>query len=115
MTAVHLMNHDVLPKCEATRGRIEVALLNNNREFCGRPDQHTYELTYHLDNIDHKTVKVHRQQSNGIVERCRRTIIDDHFRFEGRRTSFETIDEMQVALCKFLTTSNGKTQIGIAA
>ena len=37
--AVHLMNHDVLPTYEAARGRIEVVLSTNGREFCGRPDR----------------------------------------------------------------------------
>jgi hypothetical protein len=29
--------------------------------------------------------------SNGIVERLHRTLLDEHFRVEGRRTWFETI------------------------
>ena len=40
VTAVHLMNHDVLPTFEATRERIEVVLSDNGREFCGRSDRH---------------------------------------------------------------------------
>ena len=35
-------------------------------------------------------------------------LLDEHFRIEGRRTWFETIDEMQVALDKFLITYNLK-------
>ena len=47
-------------------------------------------------------------QSNGIVERFHRTLLDEHFRVEGRRTWFETIEEMQVALDKYLVTYNRK-------
>ena len=108
VTAVHLMNHDVLPTFEAARGRIEVVLSDNGREFCGRPDRHPYELFLQLEEIDHRTTKVNRPQSNGIVERFHRTLLDEHFRVEGRRTWFETIDEMQEALDTFLLTYNRK-------
>ena len=37
-----------------------------------------------------------------------RTLLDEHFRVEGRRTWFETIEEMQVALDKYLVTYNRK-------
>ena len=55
VTAVNLMNHDVLPTFEAARGRIEVVLSDNGREFCGRPDRHPYELFLQFEEIDHRT------------------------------------------------------------
>ena len=95
VTAVHVMNHDVLPTFEAARARIDVVLSDNGREFCGRPERHPYELFLQLEDIEHRTTRVNRPQSNGIVERFHRTLLDEHFRVEGRRTWFETIDEMQ--------------------
>ena len=47
-----------------------------------------------------------RPQTNGIVERLHRTLLDEHFRVEGRRTWFETIEEMQVALDGYLKSYN---------
>jgi transposase InsO family protein len=49
-----------------------------------------------------------RPQSNGIVERLHRTILDEHFRVEGRKTWFETIDEMQAVLDIYLISYNAK-------
>ena len=43
---------------------------------------------------------------NGIVERLHRTLLDEHFRVEGRRTWFETIDEMQAVLDEYLLAYN---------
>jgi transposase InsO family protein len=40
------------------------------------------------------------------VERLHRTLLDEHFRVEGRRTWFETIDEMQIALDAYLKAYN---------
>ncbi len=31
----------------------------------------------------------------GITERLHRTLLDEHFRVEGRRTWFDTVEEMQ--------------------
>ncbi|MBI2585014.1 MAG: IS481 family transposase [Rhodospirillales bacterium] len=106
VTAVHLMNTDVLPAFEAVNARIDTVLSDNGREFCGRPDRHPYELFLQLEGIDHRTTRVRRPQSNGYVERLHRTLLDEHFRVEGRRTWFESIDEMQVALDAYLKTYN---------
>ncbi|WP_454289733.1 IS481 family transposase [Rhizobium arsenicireducens] len=108
VTAVHILNNDVIPTFEAHDARIETVLSDNGREFCGRPDQHPYELFLQLEEIEHRTTKVRRPQSNGIVERFHRTVLDEHFRVEGRRTWFETIEEMQVVLDDWLVSYNTK-------
>lgn len=106
ITAVHLMNNDVLPTFEAASAKIEVVLSDNGREFCGRPDRHPYELFLQLEEIEHRTTRVKRPQSNGIVERFHRTLLDEHFRVEGRKTWFDTIEEMQTVLDEYLAGYN---------
>jgi transposase InsO family protein len=71
-------------------------LSDNGREFCGRPDRNPYELFLQLEGIAHR----------GVVERLHRTLLDEHFRVEGRRTWFETVEEMQVALDAYLVKYN---------
>ncbi len=68
MTAVHVMNNDVLLSFEA-RGR----------------DRHPYELLLQLKGIEHHTTRVRRPWSNGQVERLHRTLLDEHFRIMGRK------------------------------
>jgi transposase InsO family protein len=102
VTAVHLMNNDVIPTFESHGTKIDTVLSDNGREFCGRPDQHPYELFLQLEDIEHRTTRVKRPQSNGIVERLHRTLLDEHFRVEGRRTWFETVEEMQAVLDTYL-------------
>jgi transposase InsO family protein len=108
LTAVQLLNNDVLPTFEADGATIEAVLSDNGREFCGREDRHPYELFLQLEGIEHRRTRVRRPQSNGIVERLHRTLLDEHFRVEGRKTWFETIDEMQVVLDAYLATYNTK-------
>jgi transposase InsO family protein len=106
VTAVQLLDGDVLPTFEAHDATIDAVLSDNGREFCGRPDRHPYELFLQLEDIAHRTTKVRRPQSNGIVERLHRTLLDEHFRIEGRRTWFETIAEMQAVLDVYLDRYN---------
>ena len=42
---------------EAHQAKIETVLSDNGREFCGRPDQHPYELFLQLEEIDHRTTR----------------------------------------------------------
>jgi transposase InsO family protein len=97
-TAVLLINNDVQAALQAQGVRIDAVLFDNGREFCGREDRHPYELVLQLEGIEHKRVRVNRPPSNGIVERLHRSLLDEHFRVEGRRTWFETIDEAQTVL-----------------
>jgi transposase InsO family protein len=98
VTAVHVLNQDVLPYFDAHETRVATILSDNGREFCGRPDRHPYELFLQLEGIEHRTTKVRRPQSNGFVERLHRTLLDEHFRIKGREKWYESVDEMQADL-----------------
>jgi transposase InsO family protein len=108
VTAVHVLNTDVLPFFESHDAKVETILSDNGREFCGRPDQHPYELFLQLEGIDHRTTKVRRPQSNGIAERMHRTLLDEHFRIEGRKTWYESVEQMQGDLDVYLQEYNYK-------
>ena len=102
VTAVHVLNEDVLPFFEEHNASITTVLSDNGREFCGRGDRHPYELFLQLEGIEHRTTRVRRPQSNGYVERLYRTLLDEHFRIKGRQKWYEAVDEMQVDLELFL-------------
>ncbi len=51
LTAVHLLNTDVLPTFEAHGGTVKTVLSDNGNKFCGRPDKHPYELFVQLEGI----------------------------------------------------------------
>ena len=102
VTAAQTLNDVVLPFFDQHGARIETILSDNGREFCGRPDRHPYELFLQLEGIEHRTTKVRRPQSNGFVERLHRTLLDEHFRIEGRKTWYESVEQMQQDLDKYL-------------
>jgi len=106
ITAVHLMNESVLPHFDDHDVSVTTVLSDNGREFCGRADQHPYELFLQLEGIEHRTTRVRRPQSNGFVERLHRTLLDEHFRIMGRQKWYESVEEMQADLDVFLETYN---------
>ncbi|QJT08135.1 IS481 family transposase [Oceanidesulfovibrio marinus] len=106
VTAVHVLNEDVLPFFEEHAARISTILSDNGREFCGRPDRHPYELFLQLEGIEHRTTQVRRPQSNGFVERLHRTLLDEHFRIKGREKWYESVEEMQEDLDSYLNHYN---------
>ena len=108
LTAVQVMHNDVLPFFDEHRVRVKTVLSDNGREFCGRPDRHPYELFLQLEDIEHRTTKVGRPQSNGFIERFHRTLLDEHLRVKGRTTCYETLEEMQTDLEAYLETYNRK-------
>jgi transposase InsO family protein len=102
LTAVHVLNTDVLPFFERHGVQISHVLSDNGREFCGRPDRHPYELFLQLEGIEHRTTQVRRPQSNGYIERLHRTLLDEHFRIMGRKKFYESVAEMQTDLDAYL-------------
>ena len=108
VTAVHVLNTDVLPFFEKHKATIDTILSDNGREYCGRPDKHPFELFLQLEDIEHRRTPVRRPQSNGFVERFHRTILDEHFRIKGRTKFYEVINEMQKDLEEYLLHYNSE-------
>ena len=61
---------------------------------------------FQLEGIVHKTTRIGRPQSNGIVERLHRTLLDEHLRIQGRAVWYKTVAEMQAALDGYLLRYN---------
>lgn len=102
VTAVQVLNNDVIPFFEKQGLKIETVLTDNGREYCGREDRHPFELFLQLEEIEHRKTQVRRPQSNGYVERMHRTLLDEHFRIKGRSKFYESVDEMQKDLDEYL-------------
>ncbi len=102
MTSVHVLNETVLPFFEAHEPRVYTILSDNGREFCGRPDNHPYELFLQLEGIEHRTTNIRRPQSHSFIERQHLTLLDEHFRIKGRTTRYESMEQKQIDLDSYL-------------
>lgn len=86
ITAADLLYDRVLPFYKTLSCPVQTILTDNGREFCGRPEQHPYELLLAMNDIEHRTTKVRTPRTNGFVERMNRTLLDECFRVAERQT-----------------------------
>lgn len=98
ITAADLLNDRVLPFYEDKGVPLQRVLTDRGTEYCGTHDRHEYELYLAVENIDHSRTKAKSPQTNGIVERFHKTMLDEFYRVVFRKKIYRSIDELQVDL-----------------
>ena len=81
-------------------------LTDRGTEYCGNPERHEYELYLAVEDIDHTRTKARSPQTNGIVERFHKTMLDEFYRIAFRKKVYATIDELQADLDAWMTEFN---------
>ena len=77
---------------------LQRVLTDRGTEYCGTHERHEYELYLAVENIDHTRTKAKSPQTNGIVERFHKTMLDEFYRIAFRKKIYATIDELQADL-----------------
>ncbi len=108
VTAVHVLNQDVLPFFERHDAVITTVLSDNGREYCGRPDRHPYELFLHLNGVEHTKTKPRHPQTNGCVEKLNQTVQEEFYKVAFRKKLYKTIEEIQADLDAFMAWYNAE-------
>lgn len=85
---------------------LQRVLTDRGTEYCGTYDRHEYELYLAVENIDHTRTKAKRPQTNGIVERFLKTMLDKFYRAVFRKKIYRSIDELQADLDAWMTEYN---------
>jgi transposase InsO family protein/transposase len=102
MTAVDVLNDRVLPFYEEYNVAIEHLLTDNGRETCGKPLSHPYELYLTIQQIEHRRTQIGSPETNGFCERFHRTVKEEFFAVAFRRTLYESVDQLQRDLDRYL-------------
>ncbi len=98
ITAADLLNDRVIPFYENAGIPLQRVLTDRGTEYCGTHDRHEYELYLAVENIDHTRTKAKSPQTNGIVERFHKTMLDEFYRIAFRKKIYTTISELQADL-----------------
>jgi transposase InsO family protein len=106
ITAADLLNDRVLPFYEEHGVVLQRILTDRGTEYCGSHDRHEYELYLAVENIDHSRTKAKSPQTNGIVERFHKTMLDEFYRVAFREKVYETIAELQTDLDAWIADYN---------
>lgn len=102
ITAADILNDRVLPFFESYGMGILRMLTDRGTEYCGKADNHEYELYLALNDIDHTRTKARSPQTNGITERFHKTILDEFYQVAFRKKIYNSLDELQKDLDDWL-------------
>jgi len=102
ITAADTLNDKVLPFHEENGLPVLRILTDRGTEFCGRADQHDYQLFMAINDIEHTKTKVRHPQTNGICERFHKTILQEFYQVTFRKKVYESIEQLQNDLDEWL-------------
>lgn len=113
ITSADLLNDRVLPFfAEQGMGVIRI-LTDRGTEYCGKPENHDYQLYLALNDIEHSKTKANHPQTNGICERFHKTILQEFYQVTFRRKIYQSIEELQHDLDEWIVHyNNARTHQG---
>jgi len=106
ITAADLLNERVLPFYEEHDLPVLRILTDRGTEYCGKPEHHDYQLYLALNDIDHTRTKARHPQTNGIVERFHKTILNEFYQVAFRKHVYCSIEQLQADLDDWLEKFN---------
>jgi len=102
ITSADVLNDRVLPLFLEHELPLLRILTDRGTEYCGRPEQHDYQLYLAINDIDHTRTKAKSPQTNGICERFHKTVLDEFYRVAFRKKIYEDLESLQRDLDEWL-------------
>ena len=113
ITAADILNDKVLPFFAQEELPMLRILTDRGTEYCGRVEQHDYQLYLALNDIDHTKTKAMSPQTNGICERFHKTILNEFYQVAFRKKIYSSLEELQKDLDEWLNYyNNNRTHQG---
>lgn len=106
IAAADLLNDRVLPFYQEHQVPLLRVLTDRGTEYCGKVEQHDYQLYLAVNDIDHTRTKAQSPQTNGICERFHKTILNEFYQVAFRKKIYTTIDSMQEDLDAWIGSYN---------
>ena len=98
ITAADMLNDRVLPFYQEHQVPLLRILTDRGSEYCGRVEQHDYQLYMAVNDIDHTRTKAQSPQTNGICERFHKTILNEFYQVAFRKKIYGTMEELEADL-----------------
>jgi transposase InsO family protein len=106
ITAADTLNAVVLPFYEEQNVPLLCILTDRGTEYCGKAENHAYQLYLGVENIDHTRTKANSPQTNGICERFHKTMQDEFYSIAFRKKLYTSLDELQADVDEWLKSYN---------
>lgn len=108
ITAADMLNDKVLPYFGEHELPMLRMLTDRGTEYCGRVEQHDYQLYLAINDIEHTKTKAMHPQTNGICERFHKTILNEFYQVTFRKKLYSTIEELQKDLDEWIDYYNNE-------
>lgn len=108
ITSADVLNDRVLPFFEQHDLPMLRILTDRGTEYCGKVEQHDYQLYLALNDIEHTKTKAMSPQTNGICERFHKTILQEFYQITFRKKIYVGIEELQNDLDEWLQYYNNE-------
>lgn len=102
ITAADLLNDRVLPFFATHELPMLRILTDRGTEYCGKAEQHDYQLYIAMNDIEHTKTKAMSPQTNGICERFHKTILQEFYQVTLRKKIYEDVESLQKDLDEWL-------------
>ncbi|QGX39853.1 IS481 family transposase [Permianibacter aggregans] len=102
LTSADLLNDQVLPFFSGHQVPVLRILTDRGTEYCGKVEQHDYQLYLAMNDIEHTRTKAASPQTNGICERFHKTILQEFYQVAFRKKIYQTIEELQADLDEWM-------------
>ena len=104
LTTAQFLNNHVLRFFEEHATNAQPVFSGNDHDYCGWPEEHPYDRSLRREDIEPQTTKVGGRQSNSLIKRFPRTLLEEHFRIKGQTTWYEDLVEMEKDLDVYYNT-----------
>ena len=108
ITSADVLNDRVLPFFEAQELPMLRILTDRGTEYCGKVEQHDYQLYLAINDIDHTKTKARHPQTNGICERFHKTILNEFYQVTFRKKLYDSLEMLQKDLDDWLDYYNNQ-------
>lgn len=96
ITAADMLNDRVIPFFHEQGLDLLRILTDRGTEYCGKIENHSYQLYLAMEDVDHSKTKAHHPQTNGICERFHRTMKQEFYDIAFRKKIYTSLDELQI-------------------
>ena len=108
ITAADLLNDKVLPFYTSNGLPMLRILTDRGTEYCGKVEQHDFQLYLAINDIDHTKTKAMSPQTNGICERFHKTILQEFYQVTFRKKLYADMETLQKDLDDWLNYYNNE-------
>lgn len=108
ITAADLLNDKVLPFYTSHNLPMLRILTDRGTEYCGKVEQHDFQLYLAINDIDHTRTKAMSPQTNGICERFHKTILQEFYQVTFRKKLYADMETLQKDLDDWLNYYNNE-------